>query len=380
MKLSILTATYNRANLIIRLYESILKNLNSGIDVEWLIMDDGSNDETEAVISKIRDDNYIYIKYLKQVNQGKMAAINHLMEYVRGDLIVECDSDDYFTDDAFFYIKNAYEEAKYEKDLYGLCFLKHDQNGHNIGNNFITEKTTMFDLYFKDLEDGEKAIVFFADRRKDYSYELEGNEKFVTCEELTIEHYPDNNKSRSNYLPLLELAVKEEPNNDRNTHYLGREYMFHQRWNESIDMLIKHLSLPTATWKDERCASMRFIARCYKNLNRFEEAKMWLNKAINEAPYLRDPYVEFALLYYQLNDWHNVIKYCNEALKIEKHAKSYINETFSWDYTIYDLLAIAYYNLNNYQKSLENINIALKMNPNDERLKNNKILIEKKAH
>ena len=180
MKLSILTATYNRANLIIRLYESILKNLNSGIDVEWLIMDDGSNDETEAVISKIRDDNYIYIKYLKQVNQGKMAAINHLMEYVRGDLIVECDSDDYFTDDAFFYIKNAYEEAKYEKDLYGLCFLKYDQNGHNIGNNFITEKTTMFDLYFKDLEDGEKAIVFFADRRKDYSYELEGNEKFIT--------------------------------------------------------------------------------------------------------------------------------------------------------------------------------------------------------
>ena len=122
---------------------------------------------------------------------------------------------------------------------------------------------------------------------------------------------------------------------------------------------------------------MRFIARCYKNLNRFEEAKMWLNKAINEAPYLRDPYVESALLYYQLNDWNNVIKYCNDALKIEKHAKSYINETFSWDYTIYDLLSIAYFNLEKYDLSLENIIKAVEMSPNDERLKNNKILIEK---
>ena len=107
MKLSILTATYNRANLLKRLYESILMNLNVGIEVEWLIMDDGSSDETENVISKIRDENRIYIKYLKQVNQGKMAAINHLMDYARGDLIIECDSDDYFAENAFLYIKDA---------------------------------------------------------------------------------------------------------------------------------------------------------------------------------------------------------------------------------------------------------------------------------
>ena len=160
-------------------------------------------------------------------------------------------------------------------------------------------------------------------------------------------------------------------------HYLGREYMYYQRWNEAIDTLIKHLSLPTASWKDERCASMRFIARSYKNLNRFDEAKMWLEKAIKEAPYLRDPYVEAALLCYQLKEWENVIKYCNAALKIETHAKSYINEVFSWDYTIYDLLSISYFNLGKYDLSLENVIKAINMDPDDERLKNNKILIEK---
>ena len=180
MKLSILTATFNRGDLLQRLYESIIKNLKTNIDIEWLIMDDGSNDDTEKIISNMRDENKIYIRYLKQVNQGKMAAINHLMDYVRGDLIIECDSDDYFTENAFLYLKDAYEESKYEKDLYGLCFLKYDQNGNNIGNEFKNQKTTMFDLYFKELEDGEKAIAFFKDRRKNYSYELEGEEKFVT--------------------------------------------------------------------------------------------------------------------------------------------------------------------------------------------------------
>lgn len=65
--------------------------------------------------------------------------------------------------------------------------------------------------------------------------------------EITLNHYPDSTKSRSSYLPLLELSVKEDPNDDRNMHYLGREYMYYEKWNESIDTLIKHLNLPTAT-------------------------------------------------------------------------------------------------------------------------------------
>lgn len=109
-------------------------------------------------------------------------------------------------------------------------------------------------------------------------------------------------------MPLLELSVKENPSDDRNMHYLGREYMYYGKWNESIDTLIKHLKLPTATWKDERCASMRFIARSYKNLNRIDEARMWLDKAINEAPYLRDPYVERAILEYSQNNFNEVKK------------------------------------------------------------------------
>ena len=198
--------------------------------------------------------------------------------------------------------------------------------------------------------------------------------------EITLNHYPDINKSRSSYLPLLELSIKENPSDDRNMHYLGREYMYYGKWNEAIDTLIKHLNLPNATWKDERCASMRFIARCYKKLNRIDEARMWLDKAIKEAPYLRDPFVEMALLEYEQNNLLEVKKYCLKAIEIKEHPKTYINEIFSWDHTIDDLLSICYYYENNIADSLKHINNAIKYLPNNERLLKNKKIIETKIN
>lgn len=181
MKISVLTATYNRANLLSKLYESIVNNLNENIEVEWLIMDDGSTDETQNVINKFIEENKFQIKYFFQENQGKMQAINNLIENAQGDLIIECDSDDYFTNNAFEVIKNAFEKNENRmKEFYALCFLKYDQTGKNMGNNFKNETSKMFDLYFKEGENGEKALVFNSNIRKQYKYELENGERFIT--------------------------------------------------------------------------------------------------------------------------------------------------------------------------------------------------------
>lgn len=238
------------------------------------------------------------------------------------------------------------------------------------------------------LDDNNNPIIsFYSDKihiRKNYIWshpvhevlQYNGIENYVVIDDLVLNHYPDIYKSRASYLPLLELSVKENPNDDRNMHYLGREYMYYEKWNECIDTLIKHLNLPTALWKDERCASMRFIARSYKNLNRIEEARMWLKKAINETPYLRDPWVELGFLEYENNNFNEAIFYLEEALKIKTHEKTYINEIFTWNETPYDVLAICYFNISNFKKSLENINLALAINPNDDRLIKNKKIIE----
>ena len=202
-------------------------------------------------------------------------------------------------------------------------------------------------------------------------------ENIQITDKITVNHYPDDTKSRSSYLPLLELSVEENPKDDRNVHYLGREYMFHRRWNECIDTLIKHLNLETAIWKDERAASMRFIARAYKNLNRIEESRMWLDKAIEEAPYLRDAYVERAILEYELENYKEVEKYCNKALQITNHTKSYINEPLSWNHTIYDLLSISSYYQGEIEASLEYVNKAIEISPKEERLLQNREIIIK---
>lgn len=256
----------------------------------------------------------------------------------------------------------------------------------NIWNKNITRLAYNYNW---SLDENNKPIVnFYIEKihtRNDYkwthpvheilSYIGKDKENKITTDNITLNHYPDNTKSRSSYLPLLELSVKEDELDDRNAHYLGREYMYHGMWDKAIDTLIKHLSLPTALWKDERSASMRFIARCYKNLNRYEEAKMWLEKAIKETPYLRDPYLEMALLYYKLEDWNKVDKYCSEALKITKHEKTYINETFSWDSTVYDLLSLSKYYNKDYDSALKYIEMALELSPNNERLLSNKQII-----
>lgn len=202
-------------------------------------------------------------------------------------------------------------------------------------------------------------------------------ENKIIIKDIILNHYPDPEKSRSNYLLLLEMSVNEDPEDDRNMHYLGREYMYYQRYNAAIDTLIRHLNLKSATWKDERAASMRFIGRCYSYLERYDEAILWYKKAIKEAPYLRDAYVELALLYYNLNDYNKVIYYTNKALNIKNKNMTYINEIFSWDNTIYDIRSIAFYYMGKYKASLKNINIAITMNDDDERLLNNKKIIER---
>lgn len=202
-----------------------------------------------------------------------------------------------------------------------------------------------------------------------------GEEKYLYTDKVIVNHYPDSKKSRSSYLPLLELAVKEDPRNDRNMHYLGREYMYYGKYEEAISTLERHLSLESATWKDERCASMRFIARCYMKLNRPKEAIMWSNLAIKESPYLRDAYMEKALITYELKKFKETEKLCREALKIKKHPKTYINEVFTTDLNIYDILSVVCFYNGKYRSSLRYVKMALELDKDNERLISNKKLI-----
>lgn len=208
---------------------------------------------------------------------------------------------------------------------------------------------------------------------------VEPDDNILEIEQITndivLHHYPDQKKSRSSYLPLLELSVEEDSEDDRNMHYLGREYMFYGRWDECIATLHRHLNLPRATWKDERCASMRFIARSYYAKGYMEEALMWYEKAILEAPYLREGYLELAQLMYELKLYDKAYDNLKKALRIKEKSDSYINEIFAWNEHIYDLLSLVSYELGFYDEAYLYSKKAVAMNPSDKRLQDNLMLL-----
>ncbi len=241
-------------------------------------------------------------------------------------------------------------------------------------------------------EDGSPDITFWYEKihaRHGFKWvhpvhevlEYSGTKAEVYAKEgrVHLKHYPDSEKPRGQYLELLEMSVAEAPDDDRNMHYLGREYMYHKMWDKCIATLKKHLAMPKADWKDERGASMRYIARAYRAKGKMREAKEWLYKAIAETPYLREPYVEMAQLAYASGDWASVLSMAEDALKIKERPESYINEGFCWDYTIYDLAAVACYNLGLYQRALSFAEQAAAMSPKNERLKNNLDIIKEKV-
>ena len=207
--------------------------------------------------------------------------------------------------------------------------------------------------------------------------ELE-KEKIITTDEITLKHYPDDKKSRSSYLPLLELAVKEEPDNDRNMHYLGREYMYYGRYEEAINTLKKHLNMESATWKAERCASLRFISRCYRYLKDYDNAIKYGLLSIAEFPYSREPYYELASSYYILNDYERCKHYLELSLLYKENAKVYINEPDCYNGTIEDILSICYFYTNDLVNALKYLEKSLKVDPNNERkLKNKELILDK---
>lgn len=232
--------------------------------------------------------------------------------------------------------------------------------------------------------DGTEGVVFWSDKahsRHGFRWVnpvhevLEFTEpgSYITREAagVQLDHRADPTKSRSQYLPLLELSVAENPQNDRNMHYLGREYMFHGRWKECRETLLRHLSLPSATWRDERCASMRYIARSYIAEGNVGEALSWFYRAVGEAPYLREPYIELAQLLLEQENFIGALYFSRCALAIKERGRSYINEAESWSSKPYDIAALASYYLGLYDKALTYGEKAASLEPENERLKEN---------
>ena len=246
--------------------------------------------------------------------------------------------------------------------------------------------SVLYTIYWSFSKDGRPEVVYKQKKihkPNEYVWEHAAHEVLtyigdypeneIYVPELIKEHHADSTKSRSNYLPLLELDVDEKPEDDRARHYYARELMYQGRYKEAIEQFKIHLSLPSSIWEPERSASMRYISKCSNNIN---EKEKWLLKAMGETPYLREPFIDMALLQYSISNWCGVVYFCNRALQIKENNKIYTNEPQAWNEVPYDLLSIAYWKIQNYKEAYLSAEKAYEINPNDERIANNVRLLK----
>ncbi len=238
--------------------------------------------------------------------------------------------------------------------------------------------------------DGSEGVVFWPEKihaRRGYRWTHPVHEVLewvgegrpgptVRAEGVQLDHHPDPSKSRGQYLPLLELSVAEDPEDDRNAHYLGREYLFAGRWDDCIAALERHLAMPRAVWRDERAASMRYIARAWGEKGKPALARDWYLRAIAEAPHLREPYMDLAMLLYERGEWEGVLYFTGCALEIRERPATYVCEAASWGSLPHDLRCVACWHTGQKKEALAEARAALELEPGNERLRKNVELLE----
>lgn len=176
--LTIFTPTYNRAYTLHKCYESLKRQTNKNF--KWLVIDDGSTDNTKELILNWQKESDFEIKYIYKKNGGMHTAHNTAYENIDTEINVCIDSDDYMPDDAVEKILKAWEENKAD-DIAGIAGLDSYKSGEIIGTKFpkSLKKSTLFDLYNKYKVKGDKKLVYRTELTKKYKYPEFKDEKYV---------------------------------------------------------------------------------------------------------------------------------------------------------------------------------------------------------
>jgi glycosyltransferase involved in cell wall biosynthesis len=174
--LTIFTPAFNRAHLLPRLYESLCNQTCQ--DFDWLVVDDGSSDDTKAIVSGWITENKIPITYIYQQNQGMHGAHNTAYRNIKATLNTCIDSDDYMPLNGVALILSKWKTID-QKRYAGIIGLDALESGAILGSKFTTEFTTLEDFYING-GTGDKKLVYRTDVITKYpEYPIFEGERYV---------------------------------------------------------------------------------------------------------------------------------------------------------------------------------------------------------
>ena len=201
--ITVFTPTYNRGNLLNRLYQSLCRQNYK--EFEWIIVDDGSLDDTSSIVNIIQDKHPcgdFSILYYKKENGGKHTAVNTGAQKAHGDLFFIADSDDILPPNALQTVAEVWEQTKYDNSIGGICGFDGGINdGSIIGTGFPKEvhllnielsnhinigyiDATTRDVRFKLKVDGDMKEVFRTSVLREFPFPEIKGERF--CPEVLV--------------------------------------------------------------------------------------------------------------------------------------------------------------------------------------------------
>lgn len=366
---SVVCIARNEEETLPRLVASLREFQEKGGEI--VIMDTGSSDKTAQIardlgckVTEVGDRFRITIDedYAKRINERFLvgseepivvsgdslfdfaSARNYAATLASNNLISMPDCDEVFTkldiDEVNRVIESGVEQLEYN------FVFSHDQYG-NEAIKFLHSK--------------------FYDRRKlswvGVVHEvLSGNavRHFLPESQIKLEHYQNEKTNRSGYLKGLALDCYEHPENDRNSHYLGRELLWTSRPLSALRELERHVDMEK--WPTERSQSMIFMGDAFLALNRESQAVTCWNEAYAIESGRREPFIRLAEFYFRKDDHRRTAAYASASLTIPQ-GNFYADNSAHYQHVPHELLAWAFWYLGDKEKSKEHFDKAFAFQP-----------------
>ena len=185
--ITILTPTYNRASLLPRLFDSLLRQTNK--DFEWIVVDDGSTDDTREVVANLKEKcgGAFPIGYVYKANGGKHMAINIGAERARGELLFIADSDDLLIDDALETVANSWHDISDDKSFAGIAGLDITMDTREVIGSGLPQEhidCNAIDIRYRHHVTGDMKEVFRTEVLREFPFPEFAGERF--CPEQLV--------------------------------------------------------------------------------------------------------------------------------------------------------------------------------------------------
>lgn len=266
-QLTIFTPAYNRAYTLHKCYESLKSQTYTNF--KWLIIDDGSTDNTKELVEGWKNENLLDITYIYQENQGMHGAHNTAYENIDTELNVCIDSDDYMPNDAVEKIIKFWNENKSD-NIAGIAGLDSYEDGSIIGTKFPDnlKESTLFDLYHKHRVKGDKKLVYRTELTKKYPYPIFEGEKYVGLA------YKYTKIDETHKLALMnEVLCIVEYMEDGSSRNMLKQYRKNPRGFAFFR--VENMKNPSATWIFKFKENIHYVSSSLISKN---------NKFIKESP------------------------------------------------------------------------------------------------